>query len=167
MKLDVELENGETLIFKDQFGHDKRPKLLAVTDRAVFVTREQHFALESFFVDRIPIETVTSVSLQPLRPIAFWGLSLSIFLGGLLLEAGILWNVYRELPGTKVSPWPIAFMLIGIAMLIFGRGRKILTVQAGKKPFRWKPGFLDDKQKVRAMQEGFIEACRSAGINIT
>ena len=167
MKLDIELENGETLIFKDQFGHDKRPKLFAVTDRAIFVTREQHFAMESFFVDRIPIETVISVSLQPLRSIALWGVSSAIFLGGLVLEAGILWNVYRELPGTKVSPWPIAFMLIGAAMLIFGRGRKILTVYSNRKPFRWKPGFLDDKQKIKAIQEGFVEACRLARIKLT
>jgi hypothetical protein len=165
MRLKADLEPGESLIFEDCLGTSK-PMHLAVTDRAIFVTREKHFARESWYLDRIPNPLVTQVSLERERPLVLWGISVLIFLGGLLLYLGIAWNVYRELPGTKTSPWPAAFMILGALMPFLARGRMILNIQVGKKAFRWKPTFVANKTKANQLQQGFVDACRSVGIHI-
>ncbi len=112
MSVQIELEEGEHLSFQGHFGHKKRPIILGVSDKALYFTREKHFSTESYYVHRVPISEVTEVTLFPLRSIVRWVAALTVFFGGLILEAGILWNVYNQLPGTRVSPWPIAFMLI-------------------------------------------------------
>ena len=166
MSLQIQLEDGEELIFQDRFGHEKRPMVLAVSDRSLYFTKEKHFSTESFYIHRVPISEVNEVSLLPLSPVTRWVVALAVFFGGFVLEAGILWNVYRQLPGTRVSPWPIAFMLIGVAMMFFGRKRKVLTVKFGNDRFRWKPGFLDDNAKTTNLQQGFVDACRNLRLKI-
>jgi hypothetical protein len=169
MPLKVELQEGETLIFEDGVANSDRPTVFGVTDRAIFVTREKHLARESWYLDRIPISAITQVSLLKESRFAIWGLSSMVFFGGLVLAAGLVWNVYNRLPDTRGSIWPFIWMLLGALMPFLARGRKVLVVQMGTKTYKWKPRLTLDqsnKFKVKQLQDDFLKACRSVGIHI-
>lgn len=166
MALKIELQPGEAIVFEDGVKGDRRPMVLGLTNQAVYVTKEQHFANESWRLERIPIPMVTQIYLEKEKKIIPLILAILVFSGGLLLTLGMAWNVSQQLPGTKVSPWPIAFMLLGILIPFITRGRQILVIQEGKKLHKWKPEIFDFKKKnAYDLQKRFVEACREIGIN--
>lgn len=165
MPLEIDLQPGEKLVFQEGVKGDRRPIVLGVTNQAVYVTKEQHFKGESWRLERIPIPMVTQVYLETEKRIVPLAFAFFVFTGGFLLALGMWWNAQRELPGTKVSPWPIGFMIIGILIPFFARARKVLVVQEGKKLHKYKPEIFDTKKKAfYAVQARFVEACRSVGI---
>lgn len=168
MALNFELLPGESLIFEDGVVTSK-PMVFGVSEQAVFVTLEQHFKQESWRLERIPISKVTEISLRKERNFVLWILGGLTFAGGFLLTAGLVWNIYNQLPGTRVhvTPWPMIFMVFGIVMPIVGRGRLILTVRAEKKIYKWKAGALGDKKKeINSLLERFVDTCRNIGIRV-
>ena len=168
MSINIELLPGESLIFEEGVVTSK-PMVFGVSGQAIYVTLEQHFKQESWRLERIPISQVTEISLRKERSLVLWILGGLTFTGGSLLAAGLAWNVYNALPGTRVPivPWPFIFMVFGILMPIVGRGRRILTVRVGNKIYRWKAGVLGDKkQEIHSLQDRLVEACRSVGISV-
>jgi hypothetical protein len=101
VSLKIELQPNETLIFEDGVQGAKKPMVLGVTDQAVFFTKEQHFAKESWRLERIPIPTITQVYIEKEKKMVPWVIAIIVFTFGLVSELAIAWNVYRELPGTK------------------------------------------------------------------
>lgn len=166
MAFEIELQPGETTVFEDGVKGDKRPMFFGVTNQAVYVTKEQHFKKESWRLERVPIPSVTQVFVEREKRIVPLTIAFLVFAGGLVLTLGMAWNVYRELPGTKVSGWPIGFMILGILIPFFARARKVLVVQEGKKLHKYKPEIFDtNKKAVYELQERFVEACGSVGIS--
>ena len=168
MQLKIEPLPGESIVFEDGV-YSSKPMVFGVTNQAVYVTKEQHFKQESWRLERIPIAEVAKVFIKKERSAFVWILGALTFTGGLVMEAGFAWNVYRALPGTKVPivPWPFIFMALGILMPIIGRGRRILAVQVGRKVHKWKAGILNaKKQEVHDLQNRFLDACRSVGIPV-
>jgi hypothetical protein len=86
MAVEIPLELKEELIFSDSFQADSRslPFSFAVSDRAVFISKEKHFAKESWYFERIPLDQVKQIFLSQER-----SLPLLIF-SGLLLVAGLV-----------------------------------------------------------------------------
>lgn len=64
MALKIELQPGEAIVFEDGVKGDRRPMVLGLTNQAVYVTKEQHFANESWRLERIPIPMVTQIYLE-------------------------------------------------------------------------------------------------------
>lgn len=140
--------------------------ILALTDRAVIIAREQHFAKKPYYLKRIPISAVTQIYQKADRAITIWVLAGAIFLGGLIFAIGMAWNVNRELPGTKVNGWPFIFMALGIALPFLLKGRQTLTIQSGDQLDKWKPGIFDNSAEARQLQENFLSACLQRGIHV-
>lgn len=168
MQLKIMPLPGESIIFEDGV-YTSRPMVFGVTNQAVYVTKEQHFRQESWRLERIPTAEIVKIFIRKERSMVVWVLGALTFTGGLIMAVGFALNLYRALPGTKVPivPWPFIFMAFGILMPIIGRGRRILTVQVGKKVHKWKAGILGGKKReVHDLQSRFLNACRSVGIPV-
>jgi hypothetical protein len=165
MSLKIVPEPGESVIFEEGVCGFKKPVVLGVSNQAVYLTKEQHFARESWRLERIPLETVTHVYVAKEKKIVPLVIGALFFSMGLLFYLAIAWNVYRNLAGTKVSGWPLGFMVLGAVIPFIGSGRQILFVQAGKKLHKWKPELLDgSKDAANDLQSRFVAACREVGV---
>ncbi|MFL6375823.1 MAG: hypothetical protein ACJ73D_14235, partial [Pyrinomonadaceae bacterium] len=160
---------GDSIVFEEGV-YGRTPMVFGVTRKAIYVTKEQHFKQEAWYLERIDIPNVEHVGLKKEKGAVVWILGAFVFLGGLALTLGFVWNIYNALPRTRVPivPWPLIFMAAGVAIPFLGRGRRILSVKTGKKVQKWKPSIFEGKkEEVHALQDRFIEACRGVGISVS
>lgn len=171
MPTEISLEPEETLIFCDSIetNLDNFPFTFAVTNRAVYVTREKHFAKESCELERIPLNRIRQVFLSRQRR---WSI---IILSGLVSVFGLTLTVLMTIPflngdetaRIKVAPPVIA--IFGLIMPFLLKKRKTLVVQLDDETYKWKPKLVFDKHhraRIQALQQQFIAACRSVGVHI-
>jgi hypothetical protein len=171
MATEISLEPGEHLIFQDGFQSDgySQPFAFAVTDRAVFVTKEKHFSKESWYFERIPLSRIQQVFLRRERSFWIWTFSALLFVSGLILAVIMMSNALNNEPGTRVGGAPFAMIVCGLIMPFLAKGRKILTVELIGGIYKWKPKLVVDKKsrkRIQNLQEDILTACRSAGIQV-
>ena len=171
MSLKLSLEPEEKLIFKDSLRNSRYPYpfTFAVTDRAVFVTREKHFAKESWYLERIPLASIRQVFLSRQRR---WSVIIS---SGLVFVFGLTLIVFMIIPflngeeTARIKFLPFLITIFGLAMPFLAKRRKTLVVQLNDGIYKWKPKLAIDKEsrkQIQALQEQFLAACRTVGIHV-
>ena len=171
MSLQPALEPNEEIVFEDGYSGDRYvpPFRFAVSNQAVHVTKEKHFAREAWYLDRIPLLAVRQVLLERQRGIGTWVAAVLLFSGGMVMATVMIYDIYVSLPGTRVSGVPFAMIAAGILIPFFARGRLILVVQLHDGIYKWKPQLrMDSKTKslARRVQIDFIKACRGVGLHV-
>jgi hypothetical protein len=134
-----------------------------VTDRALFIAREKFLKVEAYGMLRIPLEDVKEVILSRERgPRVWlkWSLVFAFGVASMIVMAIGLWRTPSFQPSLFGTAGPIAFTIVGLSMLIDGRWRLVLTIRTRKKDYRWRPHIFDDRNRVKALREGFLAACR-------
>jgi hypothetical protein len=114
-------------------------------------------------MERIPISDVKEVILSRERGTWVW------LKWALVLAFGIVSMIAVQI-GLRLAPdvkptvigiaGPIAFAIVGLAMLIDNRWRLVLTIRTKEKNWRWRPNIFDRRDEVKALREGFLDACR-------
>src|SRR5262249_38476428 len=131
MLLQPTVEPDEEIVFNEGFDGDRSvyPFRFAVSNQALYVTKEKHFAREAWYLDRIPIRAVRQVLLERQRGSGTWVAAILLFLSGMIMASVMIYDIYISLPGTRVSGVPFAMIVAGILIPFFARGRWILVVQ--------------------------------------
>jgi hypothetical protein len=169
------LENGERLIANLRFSYsqDKNPFLIAVSDRAIYLLRKRLFAVKDYwYAHRITTPTIRLVRINKLNPVGLWLLSIAmILLGG--------WTTYAMLSPlfhgdkterTKLSGWPPALVVGGIAIPFIARKRYGIEIDIVGDSFSWKPPLMVDAASRRAIDEFlslFARSVAEAGIPLS
>ena len=171
MATEISLEPGENLVFEDGFQPDgySQPFAFAVTDRAVFVTKEKHFSKESWYFERIPLSRIRQVFLRRERSFWIWAFSALLFVFGSILTVSMMSNALTNAPGTRVGGAPFAMIVGGLAMPFLAKGRKILIVESIDGIYKWKPKLVVDKtsrKQIQNLQADILTACQSVGIQV-
>jgi hypothetical protein len=184
MSLRISLKSGEKLIFKDglEAAHYPYPFTFAVTDRAIFVTKEKHFAAESWYLERIPLEQIRRIILKREKISSVLAVSGLIFFFALLLLIFTFIPFFNGEPEAEIRFMPFTLLILGISMPFLAARRKILIIETTGQTYKWKPkivtgwklddwrlGFInkaENRDRIRQMQENFLKACRKAGIKI-
>jgi hypothetical protein len=171
MPTEISLEPQEKLIFKDTFHEGSRtyPVTFAVTDRAVFVTREKHLAKESFYLERIPLSRIRQVFLSRRRRWSMLISSALVFLFGLTLTVLMVIPYLNGEETAAIKSAPFFIMIFGLIMPFLSKKRKTLIVQLNDGIYKWKPQLTLDKisrARTQGLQEQFLDACRSVGVHV-
>ena len=130
---------------------------------AVFIARERFLKLQAYTMHRIPIEDVEQVILSRERgPWVWikWAIVLAFGVASAVVMAIGLWNAPDVKPSVFGVAGPIAFIVVGLAMLLDNRWRLVMTIKTGNKEWRWRPHMFDKPDQVKALREGFLDACR-------
>jgi hypothetical protein len=169
MSIKIPLESDETLIFANSFQSDNYslPFAIALSENALFVSKEKHFSKESWYYERIPITQIKQIYLKKERYLWVWLFSIILFLIGLFFSVVMMTNALNQSPGTRVSGVPFAILVCGIILPFVAKGRKILIIESLKGTFKWKPRLVVDKankNRIKDLQNQIINACRQIGI---
>jgi len=171
MPTEISLQPEEKLIFKDTFHENSRtyPVTFAVTDRAVFVTREKHLAKESYTLERIPLSGIRQVFLSRERRRSVIISSALVFVFGLMLTVWMIIPILNGESTAKMMPLPPLIMIFGLIMPFLKKQRKALVVQLNDGIYKWKPQIAFNKYnqtRVQTMQQQFLAACRHVGVHV-
>ena len=171
MAVEIPLEPNEELIFSDSFQADNRtlPFAFAVTDRAIFVSKEKHFAKESWYFERIPINQVKQVFLRRERSLPLLLLSGLLFISGSIFAFVMMSNALSQEPGTRVSGVPFAMIVCGLIMPFLAKGRKVLIIESVNGIYKWKPRLVVDKKsknRIKTLQADILNVCENIGIQV-
>lgn len=159
----LNLAEDETCFYHAALQKTSRPMCLGVSDRAVFISRERFLKFQAYTMERIPLADVKEVILGRERGTWAWLKWAIVLCFGVLSMAtmGIgLWLAPDLKPNLIGVGGPIAFTVVGLAMLLDSRWRLVLTIRTGKKDWRWRPNIFDKHDEVKALREGFLDACR-------
>src|SRR5262245_35205621 len=160
---DLNLAEDERCFYHWALERTSRPMCFGVSDRALFIARERFLKVEAYTMQRIPLTDVKEVILSRERGTWVW------LKWAIVLAFGIVSMIVMQIgltlaPDVKPSVFgvagPIAFVFVGIAMLIDNRWRLVLTIRTKKKDWRWRPNIFDKHDEVKALREGFLDACR-------
>ena len=171
MSYEIQLEETERIIFSDEFQADKYtlPFSLTITDKAVFLQREKHFARESAYFEKVPHSQIKQVYFKKERSLKIWVISAAAFLTGTVFSVNMMFNALTDQPGTYVSGVPFALIIFGLLLPFLAKGRRVLIIQLMNETYKWKPKFVIDKKSrshIRNMQENIIKTFREVGIHI-
>ena len=171
-RITLELEPGEELVqaFDYQPGTDAEPYAFAVSKKAIFVAvKKRGFVLANpWYFRRLPLPVVRSVSLRPVRPIG------TAALGLFLLACGLIATGYLIATGglrqLVESPYgPVTAIAAGAYLLYAARGQQAIVLDTLEGPVTLAPPSsisAPKKHELRALQEGFIAACRKVGVHV-
>jgi len=163
MSFKIDLQPDETLIFQNGVKGPRKPMSLGVSDRAVFIAREQHLRTETHYMCRIPIADVTEVRIQKIRGSTIWivsGLSFLVGVWALYTFFSVPIVVSPPQSSSRLVGFGLMFIVLGFSMPFANRGRRTLTIETKGKSYHWKPAIFDEKPKVNTLQEEFLWACR-------
>jgi len=186
MSLEASLGYDEKLIFRDglEKNHYPYPYTFAVTDRAVFVTKEKHFARESYALQRIPLTDVRQVSLVRQKPWSILTVSGLIFLFALTLIFFMMLPHWNGEPEAMSSSFPFLLAILALLMPFLAKNRRILIVETTGEVYKWKPKLIvnakhnvwnfwrsvncsEGRSRVLTLQKDFLQACRKVGLNVS
>lgn len=172
MPIELPLEANEELIFSDSFQADSRtlPFAFAASNRAIFISKEKHFAKESWYFERIPLEEVKQVFLRRERSLPLLIISALLFITGLIFSFEMMSNALAQEPGTRVSGVPFAMIVCGLVMPFLAKGRNILIVDSTKGLFKWKPRLVVDKKsknQIKTLQSEILNVCEQLGVQVS
>ena len=166
MSFELDLNENEQCFYY-QGMESSRPMCLGVSDQAIFFARELFLKIEAYTMQRIPLEDVKEVVLSRERGPRVW------IKWSMVLAFGIISMIVMAIglslsPNSKPSVFgtagPLVFVIVGLAMLIDGRWRLVLTIKTETKEYRWRPHIFDKRDEVTDLREGFLAACRYVGI---
>jgi hypothetical protein len=184
MSLKISLETNERLIFKDSLAPDEYPYpfTFAVTDCAVFVTKERRFAKESWHLKKIPLSEIKQVSLIKESDFRVFAISGLIFIFGLILLIFMIIPYLNNEPAAQIKIMPFTITGLGLIMPFLVKKRRILVVQLKKGTYKWKPKILinaklnnlllkfinssENRNRILDLQKEFLTACAKVGIPI-
>lgn len=169
MATELPLNPDESVIFNDFFQADQYsiPFAFAASNKAIYVSKEKHFAKESWYYERIPIEDVKQVTLQRERSRWLILLSVILLLAGLFFAYNMMSNWLNKVPETRVSGIPFGMIAAGLSIPFLARGRKVLVFDTTKDIFKWKPKFVVDKKSrdaVKNFQSEVLSVCEKLKI---
>lgn len=172
MAVEIPLESNEELIFHKGFIGERHtiPFEFAVSKNAIFVSKEKHFAKESWYFERIPLTQIQQVFLSKEPPLFLWATAFIVFSFGLLLSVLMIATFLNNEPGIK-SIWilPILITIFGCALPFLAKDRKTLVIQMNGGKYKWKPKMQFDKKKreqIKELQEAILSICEKIGINV-
>jgi hypothetical protein len=171
MAAEIQLEPNEELIFSDNFQADSSsiPFAFAVTNLAIFISKEKHFAKESWYFERIPLRQVKQIFLRRERSLPILLLSGLLLISGLVFAFVMMSNALNQVPGSRVSGVPFAMIVCGLVMPFLAKGRKVLVVESENDIYKWKPRLVVDKKsrnQIRTLQEDILNVCEKVGIRV-
>lgn len=184
MSLKIPLLPDENLLFEYSLSQKDNiyPVTFAVSDKAVFVTKEKHFALESWIVERIPIKDIYSITLLPESRIKIYVISSIISLFGLILIIAMIIPQLRNDPAATSSLIPYVIFAFGFFIPTFSKNRKVLIINHKKGKYQWKPKLITDANlhksfaknvidssrftRITSLETAFLEACSLVGIPV-
>jgi len=169
MAVEIPLETNEELIFSDSFQSDKYsiPFSFAASNCAIFVSKEKHFAKNSWYLEKIPVERVKRVFLRKERSLLIIIISVVLLISGLIFTFTMMSNVLNQEPGTRVSGVPFAMIIAGLIIPFLARGRNVLVIESVKETFKWKPKLVVDKKsrnQIKKFQSEILDVCKHLGI---
>lgn len=170
--LEIKLEPNERILFHDRLktaGH-KYPFEFAVSNQAMFFTREKHLAREAWYMKKVPLKEIKQVSLhRPLRASVIF-ISALIFLSGFSMYLLMLRNAMNHDPGSQTMPGPFYIMIAGLVLPFLTKNRKVLVIQTADRSFKWRPGSLtldkESRNDITELQKNILNACQKAGIHV-
>jgi hypothetical protein len=164
---DLDLAEDERCFYHHALMDTHRPMCLGVSDRAVFIARERFLKLQAYTMHRIPLEDVEQVILSRERGPRVW-IKWAFVLAFGVVSAIVAGMGHWYAPDVKLRVFevagPLAFIVVGLAMLLDNRWRLVLTIKTSKKEWRWRPHMFDKRDQVKALREGFLDACRHVGV---
>ena len=172
MPVEIPLEPNEKIIYQDSFQGERQtiPFVFAASNSAIFVSKEKHFAKESWKFIRIPLTEIKRVILRKERPMILWLISTFTFIFGLALSVGlILANNSRDSDIKHYSVLPLLIAIFGIALPFLAKNRQTLIVEMVRGKYKWKPKMQFDKkqrEQIEKLQENILETCQSVGVQI-
>ena len=137
-----------------------------VSDRALFIARERFLKLQAYTMERIPLSDVKEVVLSRQRGPWTW-IKWAIVLAFGITSMFAMWIGLTLAPDVKPGLFgmaPVAFIVVGLGMLIDSRWRLVLTIRTKNKDWTWLPNIFDKRDEVRDLREGFLNACRNVRI---
>lgn len=172
MPVEIPLEPNEQLIYQDSFQGERQtiPFVFAASKIAIFVSKEKHFALESWCFVRIPLTEIKRVFLRKERPMVLWVTGALVFIFGLALTIGLI--MANNSPDSEIkhySALPYLITIFGIALPFLAKNRRTLIVEMVKSKYKWKPKMQFDKkqrERIEKLQENILETCQSIGIQV-
>lgn len=171
MSIEIPLEPNEELVFSDSFQADSRtlPFAFAASDRAVFISKEKHFARESWYFERIPIEQIKQVFLRRERSLPLLIMSILLGVSGAVLAFVMMSNALNQEAGTRVSGVPFAMIVCGLVTPFLAKGRKVLIIDSANGIYKWKPRLVVDKKsrnQIKNLQAEILNVCGHLGIRV-
>lgn len=172
MSVEIPLEPNEQLIYQDSFQGERQtiPFVFAASQRAIFVSKEKHFAMESWCFVRIPLSEIKRVLLRKERPLVLWITGSLIFAFGLTLSIGLILANNSPYSETKTySALPFLITIFGIALPFLAKNRRTLIIEMFKGKYKWKPKMQFDKKeraRIEELQDNILETCQSIGIRV-
>ena len=172
MPVEIPLEPNEQLIYQDSFQGERQtiPFVFAASQSTLFVSKEKHFAMESWCFVRIPITEIKRVFLRKERPMVLWVTGALIFLFGLTLSIGqIIANNSPDLEIKRYSILPYLMIIFGVALPFLAKNRRTLIVEMVKSKYKWKPKMQFDKtqrERIEKLQKNILNTCQSIGIQV-
>ena len=172
MPVEIPLEPNEQLIYQDSFQGKRQtiPFVFAASKSAIFVSKEKHFAKESWCFVRIPLTEIKRVFLRKERPMVLWATGTLIFVFGLALCIGLIMAENSPYSETRhYTALPLLITIFGIALPFLAKNRRTLIVEMVKGKYKWKPRMQFDKKKreqIEKLQENILETCQSIGVKV-
>ena len=169
MPVEIPLEPNEQLIYQDSFQGERQtiPFVFAASKSAIFVSKEKHFAKESWHFMRIPLTEIKRVILRKERPMILWLTGIFIFIFGLALSIGlILANNSSDSEIKHYTLLPFLIAIFGIALPFLAKNRQTLIVEMVRGKYKWKPKMQFDKkqrEQIENLQEIILKTCQSVG----
>ncbi len=182
MALKPKLEFGERILFRRGLGKSDYPYpyTFAVSDRAIFVTREQHLRSESWIMERIPLDEVVEVSLKAESRWRVFATAAAIFLFGIVLVVFMLIPLLQNYQVAEFRFAPFLLVFLGAAMPFLASRRRVLRVKSANGDYKWKPKIVVNsrfaniqlkfinrgwsRERILSLQNDFVEACARAGV---
>jgi hypothetical protein len=171
MAIEIPLEPNEELVFSDSFQADSKtlPFAFAASDRNLFISKQKHFAKESWYFEKIPIEQIKQVFLRRERSLPLVLFSALLFISGLILAFIMMSNALNQELGTRVSGVPFAMIVCGLVMPFLAKGRKVLIIESANGIHKWKPRLVVDKKsrnRIKTFQTEILNVCEHLGLRI-
>lgn len=166
MSLEIELQESEILRYQNSVNDQSHPMSFGISDRAVFIAREQHFKVDSYYMHRIPLEEIREVTLSRERGFRFWFFGIFVTTIGAAFTVGIFIAAQvlpERPPGLIAQAGAVGLVLVGLILLFDSRWRLVLNIQA-KRSYKWKPSIFAKREEARTLQEDFLDACRYFGL---
>jgi len=159
---DLDLADDERCFYHCALQNTSRPMCFGVSDKALFIARERFLKLKAYTMERLPLEDVKEVILSRERGTWVWlkwALLFAFGIGSMIVIAIGLMASPTVNPGIG-AVGPVFFTVVGLSMLVDNRWRLVLTIRTKKKDWKWRPSIFDKKYEVKALREGFLDACR-------
>jgi len=164
MAFKIQLQQSEILLYQDYAYDPKHPMSFGITDRAIFLMREQNLRIEKYYMHRVPLDEIKNVTLYRERGFRAWFLGGVSTLFGLLALVALTVSYYPYNSSVKPSATAFAgalgFLIVGLLMLFDSRWRMVLSINTKSKKFRFKPSIFSKREEARRLQESFLTYCR-------